>query len=153
MTLAFNSKHPYVPNPNLDHTASRWIASLSDGTTVFEDVTPHERSAWRRLREYVALHNLKVTNLRVEAYGNNRIVLLPYKDIDNKPQINGYWYSKFNSALLTSAGLYQSIGCGIGMVKAHQVYITWLAMDGTIQQEIRAYTPGDEAAIINDQVC
>lgn len=151
MTLAFSSKHPFVPNPSQNPKASRWIASLSDGTTVFEDITPHERSSWRRLREYVVANNLKLTNLRLEAFGH-RVILLPYKDINGDAQINGYWYSKFNSAILTSGGIYENAGCGIGMVKAKEVYITWITADGTTHQEIRPYKFNDEAVIINDAV-
>ena len=149
MTLAFSSKHPFVPNSNQELTASRWIASLSDGSTVFEDITPYEKSAWRRLRSYVALHKLKITNFRLEAYGH-RVLLLPYKDINGDPQINGYWHSKDMSALMTTSGIYINHSCGIGMVKAHEIYITWIAPDGNTRQEIRPYKVNDEATIIND---
>lgn len=149
MTLAFSSKHPFVPNPHQDSSVSRWIASVSDGTTVFEDITPHERSAWRRLRDYLAVNKLKLTNLRLEAYGH-KVILLPHKDVNGDAQINGYWYSKFNSALLTEGGNFQNSGCGIGMIKGREVYITWITADGTTYQEIRPYKADDQANIIND---
>jgi hypothetical protein len=149
MTLAFSSKHPYVPNPRKDPAASRWIASLSDGSTVFEDITPHERSAWRRLRDYVAEHRLKVTNLRLEAYGRS-VILVPYLSEDKLPQVNGYWHSKQMNALLYSGGLVEGECRGIGILKGKEIWITWVHDDGNTRNEVRPYTPGDEAVIVND---
>lgn len=149
MTLAFSSKHPYVPNPKNDPTASRWIVSLSDGTTVFEDVTPHERSAWMRLRDYIEVHKLKVTNLRLEAYNRN-ILLVPYKDGEGNSQVNGYWQSRQMNALLHADGVTESQCRGIGILKNDEIWITWVHQDGTTRQEVRKYKPGDKAVIVND---
>ena len=149
MKLAFNSKHPFVPNPSKDINASRWIASLSDGSTVFEDITPYEKSSWCRLRDYIILHNLQLTNLRLEAYGNS-LSLMPYRDDNNNPQINGYWYSKKIGALLTDDGVFETLSVGIGYVKGLHIYITWLNQDGNIGQEIRPYEKDNVAVIIND---
>lgn len=149
MTLAFSSKHPYVPNPKNDLTASRWIASLSDGSTVFEDITPHEKSAWMRLRDYVEVHKLKLTNLRLEAYGRS-IMLIPYKDDEDRPQVNGYWHSKQMNALLHSGGIAEKQARGVGILKNQELWITWVYEDGKTAQEIRDYKPGDKATIIND---
>ena len=149
MSLAFSSKHPYVPNPKRDPTASRWIASLSNGMTVFEDVTPKEKSSWLRLREYVTTHKLKVTNLRLEAYG--RVVhLIPYKDDKDRAQINGYWHSKQMNSLLTNEGVVELQCRGIGVLKDKEVWITWVDQNGITRQEIRDYKPGDKALVIND---
>ena len=149
MTLAFSSKHPHVPNPQKDPQASRWIVSLSDGTTVFEDVTPRERSAWMRLRDHVELQQLKVTNLRLEAYG--RIVnLIPYQDDEKRPQVNGYWQSKQMNSLLTSQGVVEVQCRGIGILKAKELWITWVDQNGVMRQEIRPYKRGDKAVIVND---
>lgn len=149
MTLAFNSKHPFVPNPKKDPSLSRWIASLSDGSTVFEDITPHERSAWLRLKDYVSRHNLKITNLRLEAYGRN-VILVPYKDGNGHPQLNGYWHSKQISALLSDYGVLESESRGIGILKGKEIWITWVHSDGTTRNEVRSYKPDDKALIVND---
>ncbi len=150
MTLAFNSKHPYVPNPSKDPGATRWIASLSDGSTVFEDRTPNEMSAWIRLSNYIKLHRLKITNLRLEAYGK-RVVLIPHKSTDNIAQLNGYWHSRRINSLLDGSGVKEYYDCGIGYLKAFEVFITWVSQDGTIRHEIRPYKPNDKAIIINDE--
>lgn len=151
MNLAFSSKHPFVPNPAKDSNASRWIASLSDGTTVFEDLTPNERSAWTRLREYVATHNLKLTNLRLEAYGH-RVVLMPYRDEDGNPQINGYWQSKLFGAWLNAANISQVNCVGIGLVKGREIHVTWVDQHGNVIYEIKSYDEANLACIVNDAV-
>lgn len=150
MNLAFSSKHPFVPNPRIDPKASRWIASLSDGSTVFEDITPGEKSAWLRLREHVKLHSLQVTNLRLEAYGR-RVVLIPYKDEEYRPQINGYWYSSRVNALFCSQGVFEHYDRGIGYIKGREIIVTWVSQDGTVTQEIKPYRPDNLATIVNDE--
>jgi hypothetical protein len=149
MTLAFSSKHPYVPNPKEDPKATRWIASLSDGSTIFEDVTPQERSSWLRLRDYVELHDLKITNLRLEAYGRN-VILIPYRDGEGNPQLNGYWHSKQISALMHAQGVSETECRGIGILKNDEIWITWVHENGTTRQEVREYRSGDRAVIVND---
>ena len=149
MTLAFSSKSPFVPNPSKNHQCSRWIASLSDGTTIFEDVTPNIRSAWLRLRDHVETHKLKLTNLRLEAYGRS-IVLIPYKSEDKIPQINGYFYSKRMTAILNSGPGIQFQDVGIGFIKGKEVFITWVRTDGSVFQEVREYKKDNQACIIND---
>ncbi len=150
MNLAFSSKHPFVPNPKEDINSTRWIASLSNGITDFEDLTPNIKSAWRRLSDYIKIHGLKITNLRLEAYGRC-ILLVPYKSEDGTPQINGYWHSKRIHKWIFPEGIKELEDRGVGYVKAREVIITWVSQDGTIRQEIRPYVPGDEATIINDE--
>lgn len=151
MTLAFSSKHPFVPNPAKNPLASRWIASLSDGTTVFEDITPGSQSAWLRLREYVVAHKLKMTNLRLEAYGH-RVELMPYRDSQGNPQINGYWHSKKIGALLNAGPVSQVVWSGIGLVKGREIHITWVDFQGNVSYEIKQYDKANLACIINDAV-
>lgn len=45
---------------------NRWIASLSNGETIFEDRTPGMEAAWNRLAKYVKQNRLAITNLRVQ---------------------------------------------------------------------------------------
>lgn len=146
MKLSFSSKDEHVPNPK--EGGSRWIASLSDGTTVFEDIAPGQKSAWLRLCEYVEKHKLKVTNLRLESYGR-QVILVPYKDASGEPQLNGYWHSKRLQALLGGpGGQYSEVG--IGYLKAKEIVITWVGQDGLVRQELREYKPGDLAVIVNN---
>jgi hypothetical protein len=146
MLLAFTSKHPFVPRPSKDKNASRWIASLSDGSTVFEDITPGIPSAWHRLREYITTHSLALTNLRLEAFGHN-ILLMSYKAEDGTVQLNGYFYSK-RQHILTGASLQaQWREVGIGFLRNNEIYITWISEKGDIRQEIRSHKEGNLAVI------
>lgn len=131
MTLALSSKHPFVPSPE----QGRWIASLSDGTTVFEDKTPGEPTAWRRLKKHLELHNLKITNLRLEAFGN-RVFTLPYKDEDGNAQINGYWQASRIGAVL-NANVPEKLWRGIGYVKYKTIYVAWIDHYGNCSFEER----------------
>lgn len=149
MNLAFNSKHPFVPNPNKDINASRWIASLSNGLTVFEDVTPFEESAWIRLRKYISQHNLKITNLRLEAF-DKRIVLVPYYGPNNEPQVNGYWYSQRSGKLIANNLSQDFFWKGIGYIKGPNIYITWVDSTGNISNEIKEFDEKNLACIINN---
>jgi hypothetical protein len=45
---------------------NRWIASLSNGETIFEDIIEGQPPAWERLARYVELHNLSITCLRAQ---------------------------------------------------------------------------------------
>jgi hypothetical protein len=141
MTLAFNSRSPHVQKGN------RWIASLSDGTTVFEDKTPGLESAWSRLNKYVKLHKLDITNLRLEAFGRF-VNLLSYRTDDGRVQIDGYWQSSCIGAFF---GAYtdEINWRGIGYVKDAQVNIIWINDRGVITHEVRAFVSNDIAAILN----
>lgn len=55
----------------------RWIASLSNGETIFEDHKPGENSAWERLSKYVKANSLSITRLRFQM--NSLEVPLPAK--------------------------------------------------------------------------
>jgi hypothetical protein len=143
MTLAFNSRHPNVEKGN------RWIASLSDGTTVFEDKTPKLKSSWRRLQDYVKLHGLNITNLRLEAYGKF-VKLLNYRTDDGKVQIDGYWQSSKMGAWFGGASG-ETNWRGIGFIKDEEITIIWVDHNGNITQEVRPLTEEDQATILNKE--
>lgn len=123
--LAFHSKEPYVWADN------RWIASLSDGSTVFEDKTPNMDSCWIRLKSYLQENRLKLTNLRLEVYGQNIIL----KSIKEDTEIKGYWYSNRIEMLFGSSFGGESISRGIGYIKNQVIHATWVREDGTIKEE------------------
>lgn len=58
--------------------ACRWIASLSNGLTVFEDRTPGIKPAWERLSHYVKENKLAITRLRVQL-GKLELHIDPHK--------------------------------------------------------------------------
>lgn len=66
----------------------RWIASLSNGETIHEDLRPDEEPAWKRLGDYCREEGLSVTNLRAVIAGT--IVKLP-ADMDGYIQKKQAW--------------------------------------------------------------
>ena len=48
-----------------DVPKNRWVASLSNGETIFEDELKDQPPAWKRLAEYCEDHDLSITNLRL----------------------------------------------------------------------------------------
>lgn len=142
--LAFNAKHPYVPD-------NRWIVSLSDGSTIFEDLTPGAESAWSRLKKYVQYNHLILTNLRLEH--NGRLYnLAPYRDDNNLPQILGYWQASKITAFL-NAGISETIYRGIGYIHAKdpdKINISWIDPAGNIISETRLLNKNDMGVIWNE---
>jgi hypothetical protein len=55
---------------------NRWIASLSNGETIFEDCKPGQENAWTRLAAYIFMKDLSITQLRVQ-FQNGSEVKLP----------------------------------------------------------------------------
>jgi hypothetical protein len=143
MTLAFNVKHPYV-------SKDRWIASLSNGQTVFEDRTPGAPNAWKRLREYVCENNLQITQLRLQAFGKHS-QCMPYKDEAGKPQLNGYWYMEKAERFLMFGGgpVPTKMAKGIGYVQDGVLYICWIHEDGIMTHTKRPAKRDDIGIILN----
>jgi len=48
---------------------NRWIASLSNGETIFEDARRGAQPTWVRLKEYLEENGLSITQLRVQIGG------------------------------------------------------------------------------------
>ena len=55
---------------------SRWIASLSNGETIYEDQREDEEPAWVRLSLYVEQEDVSITALRVQ-FESGRLINLP----------------------------------------------------------------------------
>ncbi len=128
--------------------ADRWIASLSDGTTVFEDRIPNIPSSWIRLQEHCKRNRLNITRLRLQARGI-LVQLPPWKGEDGKPQLEGYWHSKQLIAFLDPR-LPQSLSHGIGFIRGDFIHIKWIRENGSIEDEVRGYNKEKElAGIIN----
>jgi hypothetical protein len=135
MTLAFNTRHPHV------RPTDRWIASLSDGNTVFEDHTPGEPAAWKRLRQYLKANRLQITNLRLEVYGQATTM------VSKKDGAEGYWHCNGISGI---SGHAEWASRGVGYIKDGKVIITWIRDDGIVTGEIRDLKPDDIGLILNE---
>ena len=129
---------------------NRWIASLSDGTTVFEDRTPNAPSAWIRLQQHLKENRLKITCLRLQACGV-LVQLPPRRDDNGIVQLDGYWHSKQIEAILDSR-FPQKTSYGIGFIKGNILYIKWIRENGAVEDEAREYNrKNDLAGILNDE--
>lgn len=121
--LAFNAQDPCIP-------ADRWIATLSDGTTVFQNDIPGKPTAWVRLQVYLEERGLHITNLRLQACGLN-ITLAPHDAVE------GYWHSRRVTRLLAQVNAEDHF-IGIGYVCQDKVHIMWIKIpDGQIKCEVR----------------
>lgn len=56
---------------------SRWVASLSNGETVYENNIKDQPPAWERLGKYCEDEDLSVTYLRLQIAGHKEEVKLP----------------------------------------------------------------------------
>lgn len=93
---------------------SRWIASLSNGETVFEDRKSGEPVAWSRLAEYVKENDLSITQLRVQ-FENGSEVKLP-------SNAEGYVQKKKAWSTGSHSGAYFCIGyVGGGLSMIHEL--------------------------------
>lgn len=47
----------------------RWVVSLSNGETIYDDRRPGISPAWQRLAEYVEANDLSITSMRLQIRG------------------------------------------------------------------------------------
>lgn len=132
MDLAFSAGDAHVP-------ADRWIASLSDGRTVFQDVTPRKTSAWRRLQKLIQETDTTLTGLRLQA-GGRMVTMPPAKEVD------GYWWASRLQAAVGHGVNQQRWSQGVGYIKDGMIHITWVNPDGVAESEERPYDPAKDLA-------
>jgi len=94
----------------------RWIASLSNGETIFEDELINEVSSWERLARYVKGNKLAITNLRLQVAGT---------EISLPPKQEGYIQKK----RMQSTGGRSLLSKCIGYAQAGQSMIVMAGND------------------------
>lgn len=106
MSISFNTTE--------DTPSIRFLASLSDGRTVIEDIKHGEKSAWFRLRDFLKDNpNIKITCLRLQ--GSSGLKTTPSNQA-------GYAFgNKFNQ----THGGKPSDYVGIGYYDGNKVHIQW----------------------------
>lgn len=107
-----------------------WIASLSDGSTVFESKPVlGERTPWQKLLDRCRKdESLSITMIRLQ-YGPITIMAMPQKMCD------GYFQAREAEHIY-----YRNVNVsrhGIGSVVGDQVFITWLEFTKDSQVYIR----------------
>ncbi len=111
----------------------RWMASLSNGETVYEDDRKDlEEPAWERLKEYVKEENVSITNLRLQRGAD--IIQVPA----NQP---GYVCGKRIQAVAPPSPLTFHWKC-VGWLDDDNVcHITWARIPEFMQRETEQRTP------------
>lgn len=133
MNFAFNSDAKNIPE-------NYWIASLSDGRTVFETQNDSGQiSSWLALKEFVEEHDLKITSLRLYAYGD--FVSLPSHQ-------EAYWQASRVTTIVSPTGVYSTMERGIGYLKGDNIEIVWRSEYYATTSETRKFNPETELAII-----
>jgi hypothetical protein len=111
-----------------------WIASLSDGTTVFQDYAQDnnergEPSSWqtllKRLREDT--NGLKITQMRLQR---------GKRTVTSKKNAEGYFHAYEIQKIIGSGRTLHFQG--IGHVSGDRVFITWVNEQGDSKQETRS---------------
>lgn len=112
---------------------SRWIASLSNGETIFDDNRKEMMSAWRRLALYVKENGLSITNLRLKI-GAREVTLPSHQE--------GYlWKHKFRST-----GSWSQLNYCIGYCQGGLALIHEVSEDGS-SHTIHCIDPGEPVTI------
>jgi hypothetical protein len=116
---------------------SGWIASLSDGTTHFEQPPAEgQRSSWQRLLKMLReTDGLEMTMLRLQHNGIT-VMAMPQKMCD------GYFQAReLQKKFFRSMGQLQEKERhlqGVGSVVGDQIFISWIDLEsGNVYQEIR----------------
>jgi hypothetical protein len=107
-----------------------WIASLSDGTQVFEsDPNPGEISAWQRLLKRCRETEVSITSMKLVRNGSE-VMAMP------KKMCSGYFQAREAGRMVFRGRDF--LRQGIGSVIGEMVFITWVDLDThTIYQDIR----------------
>ncbi len=107
--------------------ANRWIASISDGTTIFQDITEGKENAWIRLKKHINENNLRITQLRYQLKKREHIAKLPIS-------AEGYVYLR---KYINVVGMDPIIAYGIGFIDNDGATIIWMKDDGNSWLEKR----------------
>lgn len=106
---------------------SGWIASLSNGETIFETpAVPGEHTSWQKLLTRLKEEGLKMTALRLQKGGTT---------IMAKSRAEGYVQcSEIKMAMYSGK---TSTVQGIGTIVENQVIITWMDGNRNVWMDIR----------------
>lgn len=137
MSLATKASDPFVPEHH-------WIATLSDGRTIYENRIPGEISGWRKLQKLVENSDIRITSLRLQAYGS--LINMPKPEI-----VSGYWQVSRITKSVSPSGTIEKTQRGIGYIRDDVIDITWVDADGNVDREARTYDlKKDLAGILHD---
>lgn len=115
----------------MENPFSGWIASLSNGETVFESKeVAGEPSPWQRLKQRCEEENLNLTQIRLQLSGLTFIGI---------PDADGYCQCWRQHKSVFNPNKPPVMMRGIGSVIGDKIYLTWVDGYGNIRQEIEDY--------------
>lgn len=106
-----------------DVPKNRWIVSLSNGETIFEDCIRNIPPAWERLGKYIKSNGLAITKMRVQ---------LGHLEVDLPPHKSGYVQKK----KMSSTGAWTKKEFCVGHVESGRALIHYVASDGSSRSAI-----------------
>ena len=113
----------------------RWIASLSDGRTVFENFVPEVRLAWMRLKAYLQDMDISITRLRLQCG----------EEMFNVPPSDAYFILKKIHRGVVNIDL---TGVGVFDKETQQATLFWFDTSGKLRgQEPRSISKDHPALI------
>jgi hypothetical protein len=113
----------------------RWIASLSDGSTVFENFVPEVRLAWMRLKSYLSNKDISITRLRLQCG----------MTIHNIPRADAYFiFKKIHRGIINL----ELTGIGVVDTATSSAQIFWFDSAGVLREEENRSIDMDHAALI-----
>ena len=118
---------------------NRFIASLSNGETIFQDVCEGKPNAWLRLKDYIKENNLRITQLRYQIKDREHQAKL-------SPNADGYVYLR---KCISIPGQVAIMCYGIGHVENNEALILWQREDGAFWGEKRSVEKCGFGAIMN----
>lgn len=101
------TRDEYIQSIEEDQTL--WIATLNDGTTVYQDDGRHILSAWSRLKEYCEENNVYITGLKIKF--RDHVEHLP----SNK---DGYYFIKCSECYMGSKPTHNYV---VGYIESGQI--------------------------------
>ncbi len=122
---------------------TRYVASLSDGTTVYQDEIPNLERSWQRLRKYIKLHNLKITNLELRR--EKKAITIPGENH------RGYCYGNKGTAVAYT-GVTDISQCVGWLDKNDMCHLIWVKLPKFIEtiKEVRSAKKAGFFLIRND---
>jgi hypothetical protein len=109
-----------------------WIASLSNGETVFETPpVPGEHSAWQALLRRLKAEGLRITQLRLQHASSTVMAARNMGSVEAQGFVQAY---EMRKALFSGK---ESHYHGVGSVFGDQVFMVWLDGIGNAWGEVR----------------
>lgn len=120
-----------------------WIASLSNGETVFEQPpVAGEKSSWQKLLDRLTAENLKMTGLQLQ--GNGLTLVCDYHK-----KVQGYCMA-YEVLQIMFRNITKKMQ-GVGTIQNDLVFMTWIDDNGTVKQEIRPLSEMKAHSTLRDQ--